>query len=94
MGYTAVFERGTLDFDIHRPQPVMLYTDEAAQEVKVATTDGWFEEIKYMVDCVAEGKKPKLNAIASTEISMKIVQAEARSIKSGKVEKGQVNAVE
>lgn len=87
MGYTAVFERGTLDFDFQRPQPVMLYTDESAQEIKVDTTDGWFEEIKYMVDCVARGAKPALCPIASTEITMKIVQAEARSVKSGKVEK-------
>jgi len=87
MGYTAVFERGTLDFDIQRPQPVMLYADDAAQEIKVAATDGWFEEIKYMVNCVARGEKPALNTIASTDISMRIVQAEVRSIKSGKVEK-------
>ncbi len=86
MGYTAVFELGTLDFDIQRPQPVMLYTDDSAEEVSVAATDGWFEEIKYMVDCVAEGKKPLLNTIASTETTMKIVQAEQRSIKSGQVE--------
>jgi predicted dehydrogenase len=87
MGYTAVFERGTLDFDIQRPQPLMLYTDESAQEVKVGTTDGWFEEIKYLVHCVAQGEQPVLNTIASTEISMRIVRAESRSIKSGKVEK-------
>ena len=87
MGYTAVFARGTLDFDIQRPQPVMLYTDQSAEEVKVAATDGWFEEIQYMVDCVAKGAQPALCPIASTEITMKIVQAEVRSIKSGKVEK-------
>jgi len=87
MGYTAVFARGTLDFDIQRPQPVMLYTDDSAEEIKVATTDGWFEEIKYMVDCVAKGAKPALSPIASTEITMRIVQAEVRSVKSGKVEK-------
>ena len=87
MGYTAVFERGTLDFDIQRSQPVMLYTDESAAEIKVAATDGWFEEIKYLVDCVAAGEKPARNMLASTEISMQIVQAEARSIASGNVEK-------
>jgi predicted dehydrogenase len=87
MGYTAVFERGTLDFDITRPQPVMLYTDKAAEEIKTAATDGWFEEIKYLVDCIASGTKPTLNMIASTEVTMKIVQAEQRSIKSGQVEK-------
>ncbi len=86
MGYTAVFEQGTLDFDIQRPQPVMLYTDEAAQEITVGANDGWFEEIKYMVDCVAQREKPRLNMISSTETTMKIVQAEQRSVKSGKVE--------
>jgi len=87
MGYTAVFARGTLDFDIQRPQPVMLYTDQSAEELQVDETDGWFEEIRYMVDCVANGAKPALCPIASTEITMKIVQAEARSVKSGKVER-------
>jgi hypothetical protein len=87
MGYTAVFEHGTLDFDIQRPQPVMLYTDEVARQIEVAATDGWCEEIRYMVQCVAQGTKPKLNSITSTELSMRIVRAEARSIKSGKVEK-------
>ncbi|MHB8863199.1 MAG: Gfo/Idh/MocA family protein [Pirellulaceae bacterium] len=87
MGYTAVFERGTLDFDIQRAQPVMLYTDDSADEIPVGTTDGWFEEIKYMVECVVQGKKPALNTIASSEISMKIVHAEERSVKSGKSEK-------
>lgn len=87
MGYTAVFDRGTLDFDIQRPQPVMLYTDEAAEEIPVGANDGWFEEIKYMVDCVKLGKKPALNTIASAEVSMRIVQAEERSVKSGKIEK-------
>lgn len=86
MGYTAVFEQGTLDFDIQRSQPIMLYTDDAAQEVTVGSTDGWFEEIQYMVDCVAKGEKPRLNMIASTETTMKIVQAEQRSVKSGQVE--------
>jgi predicted dehydrogenase len=87
MGYTAVFERGTLDFDIRRPQPVMLYTDEAAEEIQVAAADGWFEEIRYLVDCIAKGEKPLLNMIESTEVTMKIVQAEERSIQTGRIEK-------
>lgn len=86
MGYTAVFTHGTLDFDINRPQPLMLYTDESATPLEVAATDGWFEEIKYMVECVAAGVPPTLNTIDSAEITMRIVQAEERSINSGKVE--------
>lgn len=86
MGYTAVFEQGTLDFDIQRPQPVMLYSDKKSAEIKVADTDGWFEELRYFVDCVAEGKPPVLNPLTSTAITMKIVQAEARSIKSATVQ--------
>lgn len=86
MGYTAVFERATLDFDINRPQPVMLYTDDAATELTVDATDGWFEEIKYLVQCVADGVPPERNTIASAAVTMAIVQAEQRSITSGKVE--------
>jgi len=87
MGYTAVFERATLDFNIHRAQPVMLYTDEAAEEIPVPSTDGWFEEIRYLIDCITKGEKPALNLIESTEVTMRIVQAEERSIHGGNVEK-------
>ncbi len=87
MAYTAVFERGTLDFDINRPQPLMLYTDESAEEIKVAATDGWFEELRYMIDCVAKCEQPLRNMIASTAVTMAMVQAEERSVASGKVEK-------
>ena len=86
MGYTAVFEQGTLDFDIQRPKPVMLYTDKSAEELQIATTDGWFEELKYLINCIVQGEKPTLNMIASSELTMRIVQAEQRSVKSGKVE--------
>jgi predicted dehydrogenase len=86
MGYTAVFEQGTLDFDIQRPQPVMLYTEKSAEELKVAATDGWFEEIRYLVDCIAQGQPPSLNPLESTAVSMQIVQAEVRSVKSGQRE--------
>lgn len=86
MAFTAVFERGTLDFDSRQAEPLMLYTDESAAAVKVAPTDGWFEELRYLVDCVANGEKPAQNMIASTEITMRIVQAEQRSVASGKLE--------
>jgi hypothetical protein len=86
MGYTAVFERGTLDFDIQRPQPVMLYTDTSADEIKVSATDGWFEELKYLIECITQRQPPALNPIASTEISMRIVQAELRSVQRRKTE--------
>lgn len=87
MGYTAVFEDGTLDFDINRAQPVMLYTDDTARPIPVAPTDGWFEEIKYLVQCVTGGVPPDRSTIESAQVTMKIIQAEARSIGSGKVEK-------
>lgn len=86
MGYTAVFERGTLDFDIQRPQPVMLYTDKSAEELKVATTDGWCEELYYLIDCIVRKEPPALNPITSTAVTMQIVQAEVRSVKSGQAE--------
>jgi predicted dehydrogenase len=86
MGYTAVFERGTLDFDIQRPQPVMLYTEKSAEEIKVAATDGWFEEIRYLLDCIEHGRPAALNPLESTAVSMQIVQAEVRSIRSGQRE--------
>ena len=89
MGFTAVFEKGTLDFDPARadPGPLVLHRGNRARAVTVPPTDGWFEEIRYFVECVRRGREPERNSMADTGITMRIVRAEERSIRSGKEER-------
>ena len=86
MGYTAVFEKGTLDFDGTRsdPGPLVLHRGKTARAVPLPSTDGWFEEIRYFVECIRRGRRPERNSMADTATTMRIVRAEERSILTGK----------
>ena len=84
MGFTAVFEKATLEFNGAK---LLKITNKDTQEIKCSPTDGWFEELKYFTGCVKKGAAPELNLITSTADTMKIVLAEERSVKSGKIEK-------
>ncbi len=84
MGFTVVFDKGTLDFNGAK---LMLYKNKDSKEIKTSPETGWFEEVKYFVNCVAKGVAPAINPMESTAITMKIVQAEEKAVKSGKVER-------
>ncbi|MEW6746310.1 MAG: Gfo/Idh/MocA family oxidoreductase [Planctomycetota bacterium] len=88
MGYTAVFEGATLDFDCHRTEPgsLMMYTNKSSKSIKVATTTGWAEQVRYFVNCVARNLDPSACDFTSSALTMKIVQAEERSIQTGRIE--------
>ena len=56
-------------------------------DVKAGPT-GWHQELKYFVDCVAKGVAPdKYQTIDSVVETMKMVFAEAKSVKSGRKER-------
>ena len=84
MGFTAVFEKATLEFN---GATLLKITDKDTTEIKCAPTTGWFEELKYFTTCIKKGVAPEANLITSTADTMKMVLAEERSIKSGKIEK-------
>jgi hypothetical protein len=46
---------------------------------------GWHQELTYFVNCVLKGVKPdKYQTLDSVEKTMKLIFAEARSVKTGK----------
>jgi predicted dehydrogenase len=85
MRYTVNFENATADFDIGREQPLILSREGKAEPIEFEG-DGYFKEIEYMVDCLNSGREPSIITAADATESIRIAEAEQRSIDNGRLE--------
>ena len=85
MGATLVFEKASLDYNSSRQDTLVAYPREGKpQTVRVPQAEGYREELAYFVQCVATGRAPKLATAADAASAVAIVEAEARSVRTGK----------
>ncbi len=87
MRYTVVFDKATADFDIGREGRTLLLHKAGASEseaVKTPPGTGWDHEIDYFVNCITEGKAPKVITPADARDSVKLLHAELKSIRQRK----------
>ena len=87
MGYTIHCERATLDFDLSRGVNAMQVIEEgkAAQFVTCDATDGYGEEVRYVVECAVAGKRPSIVTVQDGLSALQICEAEEKSLKTGAV---------
>jgi predicted dehydrogenase len=87
MRYTVTFEeRVTVDFDLARTDRLVVYKDGVAEPIDCGNSDGWQEEIRYFVDCIASGTRPSVVTASDAVHAIKLIETEARSIASNHVE--------
>ena len=85
MSYTVNFERATAVYDLAAGEPLMLYEkDQKPQAITVANELGQKFEIMYLLDCITHGRKPKRVTVEDAINALKIVEAEQKSIKTGR----------
>ncbi|MDH3717958.1 MAG: Gfo/Idh/MocA family oxidoreductase [Planctomycetota bacterium] len=87
MAYTVNFENATADYDLSRSeQPLTVSQDGNKEAVDCGDSDGWTEELRYMVDCLINGRRPETITPQDALASILIAEAEARSVASGTLE--------
>lgn len=87
MRYTVSFENGiTADYDLARTEPLITYDGDKGEAISCAATDGWFEELRYFIDCVARGLPPTIVTADNAVRAVRVIEAEARSIANNRVE--------
>ena len=86
MRATVVFERATADYDLSRPDTLMLYADGKAEKVTTAKSDGWTGELAYFLECVKTNTRPQRVTAEDAVAGLQILEAERRSVLSGQVE--------
>ncbi|MFA5204825.1 MAG: Gfo/Idh/MocA family oxidoreductase [Lentisphaeria bacterium] len=83
MQYTVNFEKATAVFDLGATDQLKVIQNGKTKAVKVKAGMGYRHEIAYFVDCIKNGKRPHQVEPASAARSVKIVEAEVKSIKTG-----------
>jgi len=86
MRYVAVFERATADYDMLRTgQHLMLSHDETQDVINIESGTGYDGEIRHMLEVLASGgSHPLAAAIEEAEGVTRLLEAERRSVESGK----------
>jgi predicted dehydrogenase len=85
MSFTLHCERATIDFDLSRGKNA-LHLHESGKEsrtVKLKKTDGYHEEIRYFVNCIAQGVKPSVVTPQDGLTALEICAAEEKSVRTG-----------
>ena len=87
MSYTVLCERATLDYDMARGAEALMITEagKKPQVVKLDGADGYSREILHMLEAVQSGKAPKVVTARDGLNAVEICEAEARSVRTGRV---------
>jgi predicted dehydrogenase len=87
MSYTLHCERATLDFDLARGEQAMQVIEQGAEPrfITYSGSDGYGEEIRYVVECVQAGKRPSLVTARDGLTALQICEAEEKSLKTGQI---------
>ena len=88
MSYTVLCERATLDYDSARGAEALQVTEPGKKPrvVKSGGGDGYIGEMRYMLEAIQTGKAPKVVTAQDGLSAVQICEAEAKSVRSGKVE--------
>jgi predicted dehydrogenase len=86
MRYTVNFEHATADFEIGREHALTVSAEGKAEHVDLAG-DGYEAELAYFIACVEAGRAPARVTAADAVTGLRILEAEQRSIESGRVER-------
>ena len=89
MSYTVLCERATLDFELSRGADALQITEEGQppRAIKFDEPDGYAGEIKHMLTAVQSGKAPTVVTAAEGLSAIQICEAEAQSVRTGKIVK-------
>jgi len=89
MSYTVLCERATLDFQLSRGAEALQITEEGQppRTMKFDEPDGYAGEVKHMLTAVQSGKAPTVVTAAEGLSAIQICEAEAQSVRTGKIVK-------
>jgi predicted dehydrogenase len=87
MRYTVNFENATADYDLAREKPLLLIAEGKADAIDAGPGYGYSAELRYFVDCIERKQRPTVVTAEDGVRSLKIVEAEVQSVRSGEVTK-------
>ncbi|HOW17483.1 MAG TPA: Gfo/Idh/MocA family oxidoreductase [Phycisphaerae bacterium] len=84
MGFTAVFEKAAIVYDLASGRPLTVYKWDGQSEVPtLSKDDGYFNEIRYFLECVEQNRKPKISTPQASRDAVALALAEVKSALAG-----------
>ncbi len=87
MEYSVNFEKATAVYDMRAAENLVLYEGGKRSAIALDSRMGYDIEIEYFLECIKQGKRPTTITLKDAARSIRIVEAEGKSVKSGKVER-------
>ena len=95
MAFVAVFERGVVEFDSRGERTLAVYDGESVEypEIQskkaegggnISELGGYYNEVKYFVECVEKNKEPEIVTPEGARDSLELVLTELKSAENGK----------
>jgi predicted dehydrogenase len=83
MEYIVNFEQATAVYDLAAKHPLTVHRAGKSEPVELPAGMGYDHEIAYFLDCIRTGRRPTRVTVAEAAESVKIVDAERRSVQNG-----------
>jgi predicted dehydrogenase len=84
MGFTAVFERAAIVYDLASGKPLTTFVKGGPPETpQIADNDGYCAEIEYFLTCVERNANPQVSTPRESREAVAIALAERQSILTG-----------
>jgi predicted dehydrogenase len=89
MSFALHCKRATIDFDLSRGREALRLHEagKKTRTIKLKKSDGYNEEIRYFVDCVARCERPTIVTAQDCATALEICAAEEKSVRTGKIVK-------
>jgi predicted dehydrogenase len=89
MGFNIYCENATLDFDLARGNEAMriCIRGQSPIHVKLGSTDGYVEELRYFVECIRSDRPPSTVTAKDAVSVLELCEAEERSLKNHRLER-------
>jgi predicted dehydrogenase len=84
MALTVEFDQATVEYASNLSPTLKICSAAGVETPTFPTMDAYQEEVKYFLQCIVGGQKPDRVPPEATADAVKIVEAEARSVKTGK----------
>lgn len=85
MSYTAIFENATADYDCSRGKEALKLYERGKQPQIIAfekEEDGYAGELRHIIECIAENKKPTIVTAEEGVTAIEICEAEEKAVYS------------
>jgi predicted dehydrogenase len=83
MRYVAVFDDATLDYDVHRADPLLLSRDGHVTPVELDAITGYDLQVRALVSAIAAGVTSGLPGLDDAAAVTKMLLAEQQSVRTG-----------